>query len=147
MAWQKGEVVLVSYPYTDLSASKAHPALVLSGDLCHSEEPDIVLGALTSNLAAATGPLNYVLNDWEAAAIKFPTAFKPVIATLEPSLIVHRIGTLSSQDLHEVIERVKMIFELPGSAAPGRPPDVPEERPPASTRPKTPSSSSSPAPT
>jgi mRNA interferase MazF len=112
MAYQTGDVVLVNYPYTDLTTVKARPAVVLSSDAYHSEQPDIILGALTSNLAAAVDSLDYVLQDWSVAALRFPTAFKPVLATLDPRLIVHHIGQLSSHDLGEIHARVRKALGL-----------------------------------
>lgn len=112
MAYQIGDVVLVNYPYTDLTTVKARPAVVLSSDEYHSQQPDIILGALTSNLAAAADTLDYVLQDWQAVGLRFPTAFKPVIATLDPRLIVHHIGRLAPQDFAEVQSRLRKALGL-----------------------------------
>lgn len=40
MAFQKGEAVLVSYPYTNLTTTKSRPAVVVSGELYHTEQPE-----------------------------------------------------------------------------------------------------------
>ena len=58
MALQRGDVVLVPFPFSDLSATKVRPAVVVSSPLYHATEPDLMLAALTSNVAAATGPLD-----------------------------------------------------------------------------------------
>jgi mRNA interferase MazF len=112
MAFRRGEVVLVNYPYTDLTTVKARPAVVVSGDRYHSEQPDVMLAALTSNLAAATGSLDYVLQEWAAAGLRFPTAYKAVLVTLEPGLIVHSIGHLSPMDLAEIQTRLRLALDL-----------------------------------
>jgi mRNA interferase MazF len=112
MAYQTGEVVLVNYPYTDLTTVKARPAVVVSGARYQSEQPDVMLAALTSNVSAATGSLDYVLQDWTAAGLRLPTAYKPVLVTLEPSLIVHRIGHLSSRDFMEIQTRLRLALDL-----------------------------------
>jgi len=112
MAFLTGEVVLVRYPYTDLTAVKARPAVICSSALYHQEQPDLVLAALTSNVAGATGSLDYVLQDWASAGLRFPTAFKPVVVTLEPSLVVHQLGTLSDRDWSEVQARLRLALDL-----------------------------------
>ena len=112
MAYRKGEVVLVNYPYTDMSALKVRPAVIISGAQYQQTQPDLMFSALTTNLASATDFLDYILLDWEAAGLKRPTAFKPVIATLEPSLIEHSIGYLSLRDLAEVDARLRYALEL-----------------------------------
>ena len=112
MAYQTGDVLLVTYPYTDLTTTKARPAVVVSSDLYHREQPDLVLAALTTNVAAATGSLDYVLKDWAAAGLRFPTASKPVIVTLDPTLVVPGIGKLADDDLAEIQSRLRLAFDL-----------------------------------
>ena len=112
MKFQKGDVILVPMPFTNQRTSKVRPAVVLSSANYHRTEPDVILGALTTNLTVATAPVDYILADWRKANLRFPSAFKPIIFTLLPSLILHRIGTLTIQDLAEIDRRLALIFEL-----------------------------------
>ncbi len=107
MTFQRGDVVLVPFPFSDLSTAKVRPATVVSSDLYHSTEPDLLLVALTSQVAGATGPFDYQLSDWRAAGLRFPSALKPVLVTLDPARVVHRIGALSAADLTQVDERLR----------------------------------------
>lgn len=112
MTLQKGDVVLVSYPYTDLITAKTRPAVVISSDNYHIEKPDIILSALTTNISSANSLLDYILKDWSIAGLKFPTAFKPVIVTIDPSLVIYHIGSLSVRDLNEIHNRLRLIMDL-----------------------------------
>lgn len=112
MAFQKGDVVLIPFPFTDLSTTKIRPAVVLSSSLYHATKLDFMLGAITSNLAAASAAVDYILVDWHAANLLYPSAFKPLIFTLEPSSVLYKIGQLSRRDLTEVEERLRLIFDL-----------------------------------
>ena len=58
MAFQRGDVVLVPFPFSDLSTTKVRPAVVVSGSLYHTTEPDLILAAITSRVATANGPLD-----------------------------------------------------------------------------------------
>src|SRR5258706_12455839 len=98
MAFHKGDVVLIQYPYSDLSSTKTRPAVVISGELYHREQPDLVLGALTSNLLGATKKLDYVLKDWKSAGLRFETAFKPKLANLDPFHVVNVIAKMTNPD-------------------------------------------------
>jgi|GEM_PF-167558 len=113
MAFHRGDIVLLPFPFTDLSARKVRPAVILSSSAYHATEPDLILGALTTNLAAATAPVDYVLADWQVANLRFPSAFKPLLFTLQPALILHTVGRLSAGDLIEVERRVRRALELP----------------------------------
>jgi len=111
MAYQRGNIVLVQFPFSDLSTSKARPAVIVSGTLYSREQPDLLLAALTTNLSA-NDTLDYILQDWRIGGLRFPTAFKPVIATLEPSLIVFTIGQMTGRDLTEIEARLRKALEL-----------------------------------
>jgi mRNA interferase MazF len=93
MAAQRGDVVLVPFPFSDFSTTKVRPAI-------------------TSRLAAATGPLDYILRDWQQSGLRFPSAFKPVVATIEPGRVLLAIGALTSRDLAEVDQRLRQAFAL-----------------------------------
>ena len=112
MAFQRGEIVLVPFPFTDLSTTKVRPAVVLSSALYHATEPDIVLGAITSNVTAATGPLDHILSDWQGAGLRFPSAFKPILSTIDPARVIHQIGALVPDDLAEVERCLRQMLDL-----------------------------------
>lgn len=72
MAFHRGDIVLLPFPFTDLSARKVRPTVVLSSASYHATEPDLILGAITTNLTAATASVDYVLVDWQSANLRFP---------------------------------------------------------------------------
>jgi mRNA interferase MazF len=112
MALRKGDVVLIPFPYTDLSATKTRPAVVVSSDLYHSVRSELLLAYLSSRLSNADAELDYVLQDWEEAGLLKPTFMRPKIAAIEPSLIVYRVGALSDRDLLEVNRRLRLALAL-----------------------------------
>ena len=112
MAFRCGDVVLVPFPFSDLSTTKVRPAVVVSGSLYHTTELDLILAAITSKTATATGPLDYVLSEWQAANLRYPSALKPVLFTPDPGRVLHRIGALTPSDLAEVDRRLRRALEL-----------------------------------
>ncbi|WP_420450151.1 type II toxin-antitoxin system PemK/MazF family toxin [Candidatus Palauibacter sp.] len=46
----QGDIVLVSFPFTDLTSYKRRPALVLSPDAFNAAGRDLVLAAITSHI-------------------------------------------------------------------------------------------------
>jgi mRNA interferase MazF len=112
MTFRRDDVVLVPFPLGDLSTTKARPAVVVSGALYHATEPDLLLAALTSKVAAAIGPLHYSLDDWRAAGLRHPSALKPVLFTLDPVRVIYRVGALTPADLAQVDQRLRRALEL-----------------------------------
>jgi mRNA interferase MazF len=112
MAFQRGEVVLVPFPDSDLSTTKVRPAIVVSSTAYHETEPDLLLAAITSNLGAATGSFDYPLQNWKEAGLRFPSALKPVLFTLDPQRVIHTLGVVHPTDLAEIDQRLKLALGL-----------------------------------
>jgi mRNA interferase MazF len=107
-----GDVVLVDFPGAD--AAKNRPAVVLSTPVYHAHRPDLIVGLLTTQLARATAPTDYLLLDWAAAGLKRATAFRSYILTLDakfprPAIV---IGHLSDRDWAAVQDRVRLALAL-----------------------------------
>lgn len=50
MAYKQGEIVLVPFPYSDLSGSKRRPVLIVSNDSYNASFPDVVVAVITSKI-------------------------------------------------------------------------------------------------
>jgi mRNA interferase MazF len=50
MPFEFGEVILVPFPFTDQTASKKRPAVIVSNIAYSNVRPDVVLMAITSQL-------------------------------------------------------------------------------------------------
>ncbi len=116
MAFQRGDVVLIPFPYTDLSASKTRPTVVVSSDLYHTVRSEILLAYVSSQISQANPVIDYVLADWSAAGLLKPSFVRPKVAAVEPALVVYRLGTLSAQDLSEVDRCLRRAMALAETA-------------------------------
>lgn len=104
-----GDVVIVDFP--GVSGIKRRPTVVVSTHTYHTTRPDIVLGLLTSQTAGATGPTDYILQDWSAAGLHNPSAFRAFLVTLPASSVVV-IGHLSDRDWQEVQARLRIALAV-----------------------------------
>lgn len=92
--YSKNDIILVRYPFTDLSNSKIRPAVVIS--IPHISE-DIFIVPLTSKIVSLL-PDEFVLVNWKDAGLNVPTAVKRGIYTVSKHLIIKTIGNLFSSD-------------------------------------------------
>ncbi|MDQ3684815.1 MAG: type II toxin-antitoxin system PemK/MazF family toxin [Acidobacteriota bacterium] len=93
-SYSKNEVVLVRYPFSDLSSAKVRPAVVVNA--AHSSQ-DVLIVPLTSRTACLlTG--EFVLAEWQKAGLNVATAVKRGIFTIHQKLIIKRVGKLSDVD-------------------------------------------------
>ncbi len=101
-----GDVVVADFP--GITGTKRRPALVVSTDTYHAARPDVILGLLTGQVAAATSPTDHHLQDWSDAGLHIPTAFRTFLITLPQVDVIARIGHLSEQDWAEVQSRLRL---------------------------------------
>jgi mRNA-degrading endonuclease toxin of MazEF toxin-antitoxin module len=92
-----GDIVLVPFPFTDQTASKKRPAVVVSSDTLHRESIDLVVMAITTQPRAASS-LEVGLTQWRGAGLLRPSVIKPVLATIERSLVLKKLGSLRKSD-------------------------------------------------
>jgi len=109
---ERGDVVLVPFPFAELTAIKARPAVIISGETFMTAEGRIIVAGITSNLAAHRNPTAYPLPDWSRAGLKKPSVVTSWLATLSPKLVQLAVGRLSSKDLEEMKKRLKIALEL-----------------------------------
>lgn len=85
MAFQFGDIVLVPFPFTDQSATKQRPGVIVSSPAYNRVRRDLILMAVTSQVRGSGTYGEVVVQDWQAAINKLlkPSAIKPVLAALE----------------------------------------------------------------
>ena len=98
MPFEFGDVVLVPFPFTNQTASKQRPAVVVSSRAYGHERPDLMLMAITSQLRPTPTFGEVWLRQWQGAGLLKPSAVKPVIATLEQGLVIRQLGGLDAGD-------------------------------------------------
>ena len=94
-SYDAGDIVLVHYPFTDLSTSKKRPAVILSPQIYTDRFGDVVVMPLTSQ---SDPDPKLALLQWRAAGLLKPTWIKPVIGTLSTPLIERHLGKLANPD-------------------------------------------------
>lgn len=104
IVYQQGEVVLLPFPFTDLSATKTRPAVVVSTETYHMATGALIVAMITS--VQHDTPYDYELKDWRAAHLLQPSWVRAKLATLSPSLVRYKPGRLSVEDLGEVERRI-----------------------------------------
>ena len=108
--YQRGDIILLPFPFTDLSSTRTRPAVVVSVAGFQQETNDILVAMITS--VPHTGAYDYQLQDWQAANLLRPSWVRAKLATLSPSLVRYRPGRLSDADLSEVEQRIRLALGL-----------------------------------
>ncbi len=98
-----GDVVLVRFPFTDLTTSKKRPSIILSSSEYSDRFGDVVLMPLTSQTQEDS---SLSLSRWKASGLLKPTWIKPLIGTLSVRLIERGLGSIHQED--EAVIRIAL---------------------------------------
>ncbi len=99
MALRFGDVIVVPCPFTDQSATKKRPAVVVSSDAYHRERPDLILMAITSQMRPAPTVGEVAVVHWQPAGLLKPSVIKPLVTTIEARLVLRQLGSLHADDV------------------------------------------------
>jgi mRNA interferase MazF len=108
--YEFGDLVLVPFPFTDQSTSKRRPAVVVSSDAYHRERADLVILAVTSQARPAASVGEVAVAKWKEAGLLKPSVLKPVLATIERSLVLRKLGRLEDEDRRALREVLRAIL-------------------------------------
>jgi mRNA interferase MazF len=98
------DILLIPVPFTDLSSSKRRPVLVLSKTSHNRKAPDMVVAAVTSNLAAGGVGITISSADLEQGSLPATSLVKPdKVYTLHRRLVVKRYGRLNEAAFERVL--------------------------------------------
>lgn len=99
----KGDVVVVPFPFSDLSAAKRRPALVLA-DLAGD---DVILCQITSRSLSDGYAVPIANSDFVDGGLRVESYARPNrLFTADSGVILYRAGALSTQKIQEIIGRV-----------------------------------------
>ena len=93
-----GDVVVVPFPFTNQTASKKRPAVVVSSALYNQERPDLIIMAVTSQPAPTDAFGETSVSYWKEAGLLKPSVLKPIIASIEKTMVIQTMGRLSPSD-------------------------------------------------
>ena len=108
----KGKIILVPFPFTDLSASKLRPALVL-----HEGKRDVVVTFISSKVPVDPAESDMVVPqnhpEFPMTGLKVDSVVKlDKIATLSKNLIIGEIGEAGKAIREEINEKLCKILKI-----------------------------------
>lgn len=97
------EIVLVRYPFSDFTASKIRPAVVVSSPHISQDVFIVPLTSKTNHLLAG----EFVLEHWDMAGLNVPSAVKRGIYTISKDLVIKILGKLQRRDASRLQESIR----------------------------------------
>jgi mRNA interferase MazF len=95
--YNKNEIVLVPFPFTNFTTSKKRPALIISPNEYNSED-DLIIAFITSNIFIQNKIGDYKIKDWKDANLPSPSLIRMKFATIHKSIVIKKLGKLTDRD-------------------------------------------------
>lgn len=110
--YERGNIILVPFPFSDQTTTKKRPAVVISSDSCNEISPDIIIMAITSRTEQTFNIGECFIEDWQTAGLLKRSTMKPAISTIEKSLVLKKLGRLSPRDLTSMDKILRKLINL-----------------------------------
>lgn len=104
----KGDVVVVPFPFSDLSQSKRRPTLIIQ----NFNGEDLLLAQITSQTVRNEYAVPLEENDFKQGSLKKPSNIRPEkLFTCSKNLILYKIGYLKISKMRKVIQSIKDLLD------------------------------------
>lgn len=102
-SYSKHDIILVRYPFSDLSNFKVRPAVVVNA--AHSSQ-DILITPLTSKVGSLLEG-EFLFSEWSTAGLNVSTAAKRGLYTVHERLVIKVIGKLADVDAEQLEQSLR----------------------------------------
>jgi mRNA interferase MazF len=107
----KGKIVLIPFPFTDLTATKLRPALIL-----YEGEKDVVVAFISSRTEkpkVTDITINEKHSEFKQTGFKLASVIKlDKVATISKTLIVGEIGEVGTKIKKEINRKIAEVYTL-----------------------------------
>lgn len=90
-SFSRHDVILVRFPFSDLTNAKIRPAIVVGSAV----RGDLLVVPLTSRVSGMVAG-EFVLTDWRGAGLNVPSVAKRGIYTVHTSVVLKCVGRLTA---------------------------------------------------
>lgn len=103
----KGDVVVLPFPFSDLTMSKRRPAMIvasLSGN-------DVILSQITSKNIRDDYAIKLEDNDFKEGSLHVESYIRPNrLFTADRSILLYKTGHLKKEKISEIVEKIVQII-------------------------------------
>ncbi len=104
----KGDIVVIPFPYSDLTNAKKRPALVLA----ESSLGDLILCQITSQEIKDFSAITLSNDDFTHGSLNKVSNIRPnKLFTADSKIILYKVGSLSAYKINQVIDKIIEILK------------------------------------
>lgn len=111
MIYNQREIVLVPFPYSDLTAIKKRPVLIISNNKFNKENDDVVVAAITSKTFSDEYSVAIIDQDLEFGILPEDSVIKTAkLFTVSKSRIVKKFSIINNITFQKVTSKIEKLI-------------------------------------
>lgn len=107
--YEKWDVVMIPFPFSDFTAHKRRPAIVVSSAGSNTDHEITVL-FVTSNLKSPAREGDHTLEFWKEAGFPKPSMVRMKFVSIHRSVIIKKFGRILESDQAEILKKLLVYF-------------------------------------
>jgi len=114
---KRGDVILCHFPHTGVAPSKIRPALVVQSDYYNQRITNLLVAAITSNLANASDPAHHLIDvsapTGQQSGLNRNSVVSCInLAVIPPRNVDRKIGELPETEMEQIDQCLKTALAL-----------------------------------
>jgi mRNA interferase MazF len=112
MTYKQFDVVVVPFPFTNSTATKKRPALVISDVTKFNKSTKKSVMAMITTASHSPWALDVPITDLASAGLKAKSIIRMKLFTLDDALVIKRIGKLATSDRDFLQKSLQQLFNF-----------------------------------
>ena len=109
--YSRGDVVLVSFVFTDESGARQRPAVIISSDTYHQQRQEAIISGITSRTDRILAG-DHLIKHWQEAGLLFPSVATGIIRTIKQNMVARKLGKISPDDLKKINKQLSIVLGI-----------------------------------
>ena len=112
VTYKQFEVVVVPFPFTDRTARKKRPALIVSSATAFNKSTQKSVMAMITTASHSPWALDVPIMDLNSAGLKAKSIVRMKLFTLDDVLVIKKIGKLAVSDCSNLKKSLQQLFDF-----------------------------------
>ena len=109
--YNRGDVVLVRFIFSDETGERRRPAVIVSSDTYHQGRQKAIIAAITSRTDRILVG-DHLIDDWQGAGLLFPSVATAIIRTIKQGMIARKLGVMPKGDMQAIDSNLRTALGL-----------------------------------
>ena len=109
--YNRGDVVLVNFVFSEETGVKRRPAVIVSSDAYHHSRQEAIIAAITGRTDRLLVG-DQLISDWQGAGLLFPSVATGIIRTIKQGMITRKLGVMPGADMEAISNNLRMALGL-----------------------------------